>query len=194
MTMGVSLRFLGVGRGKSVNGVLSDAGFLIVSGKESVLVDPGSDVLEALLSAKVKEVGAIVMTGASDVEKAVSIKTKKKSSVIVERHSWGALIVFPDARIGYVIDSVEPEVVKSCDVLVLVKKDESLIEKAKPKLAILTGFDAGEWEANPVYAARDIKTRTGVQTIAAEDNLVVDLVTYGAVSEQKSLQGFTKPA
>lgn len=190
MTMGVSLRFLGVGRGEGVRGVLSDAGFLVISGRESVLVDPGSDVIDALSAAKIKEVGAIVMTGASDVEKAGSVKVKKKSAAVVERHSWGALIVLPDARIGYVIDSVEPDALKGCDVLVLVKKDESLIEKARPKLAILTGFDSAEWEANPVYVARDIKAKTGVQTIAAEDNLVVDLVSYGAVSEQKSLSKF----
>src|SRR3989338_2737738 len=190
MVMGVSLQFLGVGRGQSIRGSLSDAGFIVASEKTKVLVDPGSDVLEALSLAKIKDVNDIVMTGASDMQKAGVVKVKGKSGAVVERKSWGALIVVPDARIAYVIDSVQPTEVGACDVLVLVKRDESLIEKTKPKLVILTGFDSKEWEANPVYAARDIKAKTGVQTIAAEDGLVVDLVSYGAVSEQKSLGKF----
>ena len=187
MVMGVSLQFLGVGRGQSIRGSLSDAGFIVASEKTKVLVDLDFNLL---MDFQIKDVNDIVMTGASDMQKAGVVKVKGKSGAVVERKSWGALIVVPDARIAYVIDSVQPTEVGACDVLVLVKRDESLIEKTKPKLVILTGFDSKEWEANPVYAARDIKAKTGVQTIAAEDGLVVDLASYGAVSEQKSLGKF----
>ena len=127
MVMGVSLQFLGVGRGQSIRGSLSHAGFIVASEKTKVLVDPGSDVLEALSLAKIKDVNDIVMTGASDMQKAGVVKVKGKSGAVVERKSWGALIVVPDARIAYVIDSVQPTEVGACDVLVLVKRDEALL-------------------------------------------------------------------
>lgn len=65
-----------------------------------------------------------------------------------------------------------------------------LIEKIKPRLAILTHFGISMLKANPLYEAREISTRTGVQVIAATDGLKVDPTAYSAKAGQRMLSGY----
>lgn len=66
----------------------------------------------------------------------------------------------------------------------------SLVNKVKPKLVILTHFGEDMLKANPIYEARKIQKRTGVDVIAAHDGMVVDPVFYLDKSRQRSLSFF----
>ena len=65
-----------------------------------------------------------------------------------------------------------------------------LIEKVKPRLAIITHFGISMLRANPLYEAREISTRTGIQVIAATDGLKVDPTAYSAKAGQRMLSGY----
>jgi ribonuclease BN (tRNA processing enzyme) len=62
-----------------------------------------------------------------------------------------------------------------------------IIEKARPKLAVLNHFGILLVRANPDAVARDIQEKTGVETIAAKDGMVLDL---GKKKEQPKLLDF----
>lgn len=62
-----------------------------------------------------------------------------------------------------------------------------IIEKVKPRLAILTHFGAKMLAADPLYETRDIQKKTGVQVIAAKDGLSINPVSYSAQLRQKTL-------
>jgi len=65
-----------------------------------------------------------------------------------------------------------------------------LISEVKPHLAILTHFGKNILEADPMYEARDVQKLTGVQTVAAKDGMVIDLLTYSSSIRQKTLQNY----
>ena len=62
------------------------------------------------------------------------------------------------------------------------------LKKVKPKLAVIQNFS--EKISNPIYHARKIQKETGVQTIAANDDMTIDLDSYSALNNQKTLGGF----
>lgn len=62
-----------------------------------------------------------------------------------------------------------------------------LIDQIKPKLAIITHFGQKMLGENPIYQAREIQRRTGIQVIAARDGMVVNPITYSASVHHKSL-------
>lgn len=65
-----------------------------------------------------------------------------------------------------------------------------IIEKVKPKLAIITHFGLEMLKTDPIIEAREIQKQTGVQTIAAKDGLVISPENYSAKSPQIRLSGF----
>lgn len=65
-----------------------------------------------------------------------------------------------------------------------------LISEVKPHLSILTHFGKKILESNPIYEARDVQNLTGVQTIAAKDGMVIDLLTYSASIRQRTLDSY----
>lgn len=66
-----------------------------------------------------------------------------------------------------------------------------LLEKVKPKLAILTHFGIKMLDADPIYEAREIQKKLdGTQVIAAKDGLVVNPVSYSSSVKQKKLHSF----
>ncbi|MEA3379106.1 MAG: MBL fold metallo-hydrolase [Nanoarchaeota archaeon] len=71
-------------------------------------------------------------------------------------------------------------------------KTATILERVKPKLAILTHFGNDMLDANPLYQAREIQRKTGVQTIAAHDGLTINPISYSASSKQKRLNSFKK--
>jgi len=67
-----------------------------------------------------------------------------------------------------------------------------IIEKVRPKLAIITHFGLEMLKADPIMEAREIQKQTGIQTIAAKDGLVISPESYAAKSPQIRLSGFVK--
>lgn len=118
----------------------------------------------------------------------------------------GYKIFTPRFVLGYTSDtSFFSELVngfKGCDILIvntLKPKGEKLkghmnsedviglLKGVKPKLAILQHFGNSMLKANPVYEARDVQKKSGVQTIAAQDGLVIDTLSYSASLKQKTM-------
>lgn len=79
----------------------------------------------------------------------------------------------------------KPERLSSDDII-------KIINKAKPKLAILTHFGNKLMNINPIYEAREIQKQTGVQVIAAEDGMAIDPISYSADLKQKTLNLYKK--
>jgi len=67
-----------------------------------------------------------------------------------------------------------------------------IINKVKPKLAVLTHFGARMLNANPMYEARRIQKETEVQVIAAEDGMRISPDSYSANTKQKTLRVYSK--
>ena len=62
-----------------------------------------------------------------------------------------------------------------------------IIGKVKPKLAILTQFGMKILQTNPIYEARRMNKETGINVIAAEDNLIIDALNYSKSLRQRTL-------
>ena len=95
-----------------------------------------------------------------------------KSDILILNHT------FP-------FDTKKPETLSSDDVI-------KIINKTKPKLAILTHFGNKLVNINPIYEAREIQKQTGVQVIAAEDGMTIDPISYSADLKQKTLNLYSK--
>lgn len=72
------------------------------------------------------------------------------------------------------------------------KAASKIIEKVKPRLAVLTHFGLEMLKTDPINEAREIQRETGVQTIAAKDGLIISPESYAAKSPQIRLKGFVK--
>jgi len=196
--MAPKLYFLGTGGSADVRGLLSEGGFLIKTEKAVLHVDPGPGAAVALGSAKIKPTGVLIAHPDrghdADLVKAEHVD-KQHGDIEVFKKEKGVVFRLPECKISYITHklSVKEMANYAADVLVLSVHDnsEKLITKLKPKLTILTCFDLSMHNKNPVYIARDLQKATGIQTIAAEDGLTVDLYSYSALPEQKSLKKFT---
>ena len=62
-----------------------------------------------------------------------------------------------------------------------------LIDEVKPKLAIITHFGKKILNEDPIYQAREIQKRCGIQVVAARDGMVINPFTYSATLRDKSL-------
>ncbi len=117
----------------------------------------------------------------------VLIKTEGTSNTLTKKA--GNIYKLPDCTIAHITGKVEKKEIKEYQAEVIIlppKQAEQIITKIKPKLAIITS------DKESVYIAREIQKKTGIQTIAAENNLTVDLYAYSALAEQKSLGKFTE--
>ena len=65
-----------------------------------------------------------------------------------------------------------------------------IIEKVKPRLAVISHFGLDMLKADPLVEAREIQKRTNVQTVAAKDGLVISPESYAARSPQHRLSTF----
>lgn len=59
------------------------------------------------------------------------------------------------------------------------KSATNIIMEVQPKLAIITHFGLEMLKADPIQKAREIQRKTGVQTIAAKDGLVISPTNVG---------------
>ncbi len=71
-----------------------------------------------------------------------------------------------------------------------VEDAEEIIREVKPNVAILTHFGIEMLKADPLYQAREVQKKTGVQTIAARDGMEIDLLSYAVDKGQRTLEGF----
>jgi len=65
-----------------------------------------------------------------------------------------------------------------------------ILKAIKPKLALITHFGKKMLEADPLLEARHIQRESSIQTLAAQDGLSIDPVSYSAKSKQKTLSSF----
>lgn len=70
---------------------------------------------------------------------------------------------------------------------------ESIIRDVKPNVAVITHFGIEMLKADPLYQAREVQKKTGVQTIAARDGMEIDLLSYSVDKGQRTLEGFKEP-
>ncbi len=115
----------------------------------------------------------------------VLIKTDGNSKT--HNKKAGIIHQLQDCTIAHITGQIEIKEIKeyTADVLILPPgQAEKILTKIKPKLAILT--------SSTLERARELHKKTGIQVITAKDNLVVDLYTYSALSEQKNLSKFTE--
>jgi ribonuclease BN (tRNA processing enzyme) len=54
-----------------------------------------------------------------------------------------------------------------------------IISKVQPKLAVITHFGLEMLKADPIHEAREIQKVTGIQTVAAQDGLLITPENYG---------------
>jgi len=66
-----------------------------------------------------------------------------------------------------------------------------IIQKAKPKVAIITHFGIKMIDQDPMYQAREIYKKTGVSIIAAEDGMIISPRSYSISKSQKRLSSFS---
>src|SRR3989338_9270396 len=62
-----------------------------------------------------------------------------------------------------------------------------IINKVKPKLAVISQFGMKMLQANPLYEARRMQKETGVNVMAAGDDLILNALTYSKSLRQKTL-------
>ncbi len=67
---------------------------------------------------------------------------------------------------------------------------EKIISKVKPKLSIITHFGTKLLDSDPLYIAREIQKKSGVQVIAAVDGLEIQPLSYSVKKDQKTLNAY----
>ena len=67
---------------------------------------------------------------------------------------------------------------------------EAVIREVKPNVAVMTHFGIEMLKADPLYQAREVQKKTGIQTIAARDGMEIDLLSYSVDKGQRTLEGF----
>jgi len=131
----------------------------------------------------------------------LALATKQKDPTTIGLRLFG-----PKFNIVYSSDTAYfrelGEDYKNCDILILnvtypfgikgkalLSCEEAIkvINKAKPKLVILTHFGIKMLKADPLYEAREIQKATGIQVIAAKDGMAINPISYSTSSRQKTL-------
>ncbi len=129
----------------------------------------------------------------------VKIKNVKVTFPLRNRHpveTYGSIYTFSSGKIGYIPDTLPfpglAEAYKGLDYLVInvvrkrgdgriahltIDSARDIIEEARPRTAILTHFGLQILKAGPEELCRMVTDKTGVRTLAAEDNLTLPLKT-----------------
>jgi len=178
--------------------------------KKGVLVCSKSVASEILTDFHKKALNKLVILepGKKEIINSVQIEALPTS-----RHSdcIGMKLRTPNFLLGYTGDTMYfadmSKQFKGCDIIIVndripfSKKSGlafssedtvKLLKKAKPKLAIIQHFGRSMLASNPLYEAREIQKKSGVQVIAATDGMVIDPKSYSAESSQKILESFQK--
>ena len=184
--------------------VMTDSG----SEKRGTLVTTKKVIDETLTKYHEAALGKLVEVTAGDKVKLGKAIVK---AVSTKNHSDGVgfVITTPKFIIGYTGDTAYfSDMAKQfarCDILVVnnmmpfnkkvshhLSSDDTvkLLQKIKPSLVILNHFGRKMIDANPLYEARSIQKKTGIQVIAATDGLVIEPTSYSANAKQKNLMSF----
>lgn len=138
-----------------------------------------------------------------------SKKLNKIRTTKIEKSGYGYKIIAKNFTMLYLFKPLTKETMKKeklkADVIVLYNKylnkgkddlgvDDSykIISTVKPKLAVLTGFSLNFKGDKHIQAARDLKKRTDIQIVAADDGTRVDLISYSALSPQRKIFSFVR--
>jgi len=200
--MAPTLYFIGTGTAET-RGEISEGGFLLKQGALLLHVDPGVGAAYGLRKLKIDKVDALVVSSADRAHDARLITATQSiignanvGVIHVKRIDGGFLFQHTDGTIAYLVEPVKTLKGLSADVLILgtYSNEEKIITALQPKLVILTSYGSAQYTHGPVYLARELQKTTGVQTIAAQDGLTVDLDSYSALSAQKSLDKFREAA
>ncbi len=128
-----------------------------------------------------------------------------------DEKATGFKMYAPDFTAGYVPDTKYSKDLykhfQGCDILIVnvnvpggekepnkLNSEEAakLIDKAHPKLAVITGFGIKMIRADPLYEGREIQKKTGVQVLVAKDGMSLTPSSYSAKSDQKRLNTFSR--
>ncbi|MBW2976820.1 MBL fold metallo-hydrolase [Candidatus Woesearchaeota archaeon] len=143
--------------------------------------------------------------GINDVEiRAIKAKHSEPSAI-------GFKFITPDYTLTYTGDtaySVETlSEYENSNVMILnvpcLKKEEArnnlckedaikIINKIRPRLAIITHFGINFLKADPLYQAREIQKETNTQVVAAKDGMVINPISYDIQQGQKTLYKYAK--
>jgi ribonuclease BN (tRNA processing enzyme) len=123
--------------------------------------------------------------------------------------NMGFKFITPDFSVSYISDTINfTELMdshKGSDIIIMnvvnpsgvaskinLNSDDAvnIINKIKPKLAIITHFGIKMINADPMYEAREIQKKTETQVIAARDGMVVNPLSYSSSLRQKKLDSF----
>ena len=143
--------------------------------------------------------------GINEVE-ILALKTKHS-----EPNTIGFKFFTPYFTLSYSSDTKYfPELIeeyKNSNILILnvpyLKKEEAkdnlciedaikIIKGVNPRLAIIQHFAIDMVKSDPLYQIREIQKATGVQTIAAKDEMVINPLSYSVDKGQRTLQILTK--
>ncbi|HSU72952.1 MAG TPA: hypothetical protein VLJ21_03835 [Candidatus Binatia bacterium] len=128
-------------------------------------------------------------SGDADIPMEGSDERFSVKDILVVRHAGGTTIALPDATVEYFPKTLKPKDAKAhpCNVLILGEHRDAtkIIKAVNPRLAILHNGN--------LEHAREIQKSLGIQTIAANPGLVVNLKAYNALSSQQRLVSFTSP-
>jgi len=115
--------------------------------------------------------------------KADGVEEKKHiQDVVATKKKEGIIIQLPEGTISYIYAAGAKAKEYGADVLVLATPDEKIISKVQPKLCVLMNSN--------VYTARELHQKTGIQVIAAQHGMTIDLSDYNATSKQKALSQY----
>lgn len=139
----------------------------------------------------------------------VNIYTTKAQHFDTE--SIGFIFETPKYRVGYTSDTEYTEEIadqyKDCQILILNCKypveekapghlstaDAAMfLQRAKPRLAIITHFGIKMLQSDPMFQAREMQRISGVEVLAATDGLMLNPVSYAGRMKQESLENFKK--
>jgi len=101
----------------------------------------------------------------------------KYTKEVAEQHKGSDILIL---NVKFPADAEEKTSLSTKDAI-------KLIEKASPKLAIITHFGNKMHQADPISEAREIQRATGIQTVAARDGMSINPVSYSANLRQKTL-------
>lgn len=101
----------------------------------------------------------------------------KYTKEVVEQHKNSDILIM---NVKFPADAEERTHLNTDDAI-------KLLNKARPRLAIITHFGNKMHQADPISEAREIQLTTDVQTIAAKDGLTINPISYAAGLRQKTL-------
>lgn len=167
----------------------------LINGTEKIksyLTETHRNYLEKVINLKIGQ-----KVGIEDIDITATKALNSESNAI------GFRFHTPKFNLGYVSDTgyfpgIEKEY-EDCDILIInnlnpagVKEEFNLnsedtvkiLQDVKPKLALVTGFGIKMIKSDPLYEAREISKKSGVQVIGAKDGLMVNPISFSTTLKQ----------